>query len=75
MPSKGPLACPLDLLSSDASASLKTSGLSLTMELRHGPRKSYVWIRRRYLATRSTLVIVLVARAFWRSDIDASTMF
>jgi hypothetical protein len=74
-PSKGPLVLPWVRLSSEASASLKTSGFSLTIELRHGPWKSYVWMRRRYLATRSTLVMVPEVRASCRSVMDASTMF
>ena len=75
IPSRGPLDLPWARLSSEASASRKTSGFNLTMELRHGPRKSYVWMRRRYFATRSTLVIVPVASASCRSAIDASTIF
>ena len=42
MPSRGPFVWPRERLSSEADASWKRFGLSLTMELRHSPRKSYV---------------------------------
>jgi hypothetical protein len=74
MPSSGPMVSPRERLSSEAVASWKRSGLGLTMELRHGPRKSYVWTRRRCLATSSTLVIAPDVRASCSSDMDASTM-
>lgn len=74
IPSRGPLGLPAARRASEAAASLNTSGLSLTIELRHGPRKSYVWMRSRYFVTKSTLVIDPELRAACSSAIDASTI-
>lgn len=75
MPSSGPRSLPARRRPSLAAASSNNLGFMIGIELRHGPRQSYVKILIRYFAVSSMLVIDPLDSASCSSAILAPTRF